>query len=63
VRNLIRTSGVIRRNHVAGDVEQPGAAKFGYIKELAGKESLAAANDWSQATATTAIRPDGVIPF
>jgi len=54
---------VIRRNHVAGDVEQPGAAKFGYIKELAGKESLAAANDWSQATATTAIRPDGVIPF
>ena len=30
-------------------------AKFGYIKELVGKESLAAANGWAQATATTAI--------
>lgn len=30
-------------------------AKFGYIKELVGKESLAAANGWTQATATTAI--------
>ena len=30
-------------------------AKYGYIKELAGKESLAAANGWVQATTTTAI--------
>ncbi|MBK1695114.1 acyl-[ACP]--phospholipid O-acyltransferase [Chromatium weissei] len=30
-------------------------AKYGYIKELTGKESLAAANGWVQATTTTAI--------
>lgn len=30
-------------------------AKFGYIKELVGNESLAGANGWAQATATTAI--------
>jgi acyl-[acyl-carrier-protein]-phospholipid O-acyltransferase / long-chain-fatty-acid--[acyl-carrier-protein] ligase len=30
-------------------------AKYGYIKELVGKESLAAANGWVQATTTTAI--------
>lgn len=30
-------------------------AKYGYIKELAGKESLAAANGWVQATTTTSI--------
>ncbi len=30
-------------------------AKYGYIKELVGKEALAAANGWVQATTTTAI--------
>jgi acyl-[acyl-carrier-protein]-phospholipid O-acyltransferase / long-chain-fatty-acid--[acyl-carrier-protein] ligase len=30
-------------------------AKYGYIKELVGKESLAVANGWVQATTTTAI--------
>jgi acyl-[acyl-carrier-protein]-phospholipid O-acyltransferase / long-chain-fatty-acid--[acyl-carrier-protein] ligase len=30
-------------------------AKYGYIKELVGKESLATANGWVQATTTTAI--------
>ena len=30
-------------------------SKYGYIKELVGKESLAAANGWVQATTTTAI--------
>ncbi|EXJ17198.1 acyl-[ACP]--phospholipid O-acyltransferase [Imhoffiella purpurea] len=30
-------------------------AKYGYIKELVGKESLAAANGWVQATTSTAI--------
>ncbi len=30
-------------------------AKYGYIKELVGNESLAAANGWVQATTTTAI--------
>ncbi len=30
-------------------------AKYGFIKELVGKESLAAANGWVQATTTTAI--------
>ncbi len=30
-------------------------AKYGYIKELVGKEQLAAANGWVQATTTTAI--------
>jgi acyl-[acyl-carrier-protein]-phospholipid O-acyltransferase/long-chain-fatty-acid--[acyl-carrier-protein] ligase len=30
-------------------------AKYGYIKELVGKESLALANGWVQATTTTAI--------
>ncbi len=30
-------------------------AKYGYIKELVGKEPLAAANGWVQATTTTAI--------
>ena len=30
-------------------------AKYGYLKELVGKESLAAANGWVQATTTTAI--------
>lgn len=30
-------------------------AKYGYIKELAGKEALAVANGWVQATTTTAI--------
>uniref|UniRef100_UPI00359450DD MFS transporter n=1 Tax=Thiocapsa sp. TaxID=2024551 RepID=UPI00359450DD len=30
-------------------------AKYGYIKELVGKEALASANGWVQATTTTAI--------